>query len=93
MLQRPQQQVTYGYLLAQSWYRSAQNRSDVLDLKHHFIFALESSPTLALNQEDPASGKSQALDALTFPDKQTLLIVRQVFTASADRNKDGSQGI
>jgi len=99
MLQTAQQQVNYRYLLADSWYSSAENMSYVLDLKHHFIFALESSRTVALNQEDRASGKFQALDSITFPDKQplkvylrsvkqALLIVRQVFI-----NKDGSQGI
>jgi hypothetical protein len=104
MLQTAQQQVTYRYLLAESWYSSAENMSYVLDLKHHFIFALESCRTLALSQEDRVAGKFQALDSLTFPDKeplkvylrsvkQALLIVRQVFTASADRNKDDSQGI
>ena len=99
MLTVAQQQVIYRYLLADSWYASAENMNFVLSLNRHFIFALETSRTVALSQEDRDGGKFQALDSLTFPDKQPLkvylrslkqavLIVRQVFI-----NKDGSQGI
>jgi len=99
MLTVAQQQVQYGYLLADSWYASAQNMNFVLGLNRHFIFALESSRTVALSPQDRHAGKFQALDSLTFPDKQPLkvylrsvkqvvLVVRQVFI-----NKDGSQGI
>jgi len=99
MLQTAQQQVAYRYLLADSWYSSAENMTFVLGLDHHFIFALESSRTLALNEHDRKQGKFQALDTLTFPDKgvltvylrsvkQALQVVKQVFL-----NKDGSQGI
>jgi len=109
MLTVAQQQVIYRYLLADSCgsppgYASAENMNFVLGLNRHFIFALETSRTVALSPEDRDAGKFQALHSLTFPDKQPLkvylrsvkqavLVVRQVFTASADRNKDGSQGI
>jgi hypothetical protein len=99
MLTLAQQQVQYGYLLAESWYAWAEKMNFVRSLNPHFLFALESSPTLALSQEDGTAGKFQALHSLTFPDKQPLkvylrsvkqavLVVRQVFI-----NKDGSQGI
>ena len=99
MLQTAQQQVQYGYLLADSWYASAENMNFVLGLSRHFLFALESCRTVAFSKEDRAGGKFQSLDSLTFPDKQplkvylrsvkqALLVVRQVFT-----NKDGTQGI
>jgi len=99
MLTLAQQQVQYGYLLADSWYASAENMNFVLSLNRHFLFALESSRTLALSQEDRTAGKFQALESITFPDKQPLkvylrsvkqavLVVRQVC-----RNKDGTQGI
>jgi len=98
MLQTAQLQVTYRYLLADSWYSSAENMTFVLGLDHHFIFALESSRTIALNELDRKQGKFQALDTLAFPDKMPLLVylrsvkpavlvVKQVFI-----NKDGSQG-
>ena len=96
---RPQQQVAYRYLLADSWYASAENLNAVLDLGHHFVVALGSSRTVALSEAARAQGRFQALDALAFPDEQTLrvllrsvqpavLVARQVFT-----NKDGSQGV
>jgi hypothetical protein len=37
------------------------------DLKHHFIFALESSRTVALSEKDRSQGKFQRVDALVFP--------------------------
>ena len=45
----PQQQVAYRYLLADSWYASAENMTLVRALGHHFVFALESSRTVALS--------------------------------------------
>ena len=96
MLRVAQQQVAYRYLLADSWYASAENLNAVLDLGHHFVVALESSRTVALSEAARAQGRFQALDALAFPDEQPLrvllrsvqpavLVTRQVFT-----NKDGS---
>ena len=98
MLSVAQQQVQYRYLLADSWYASADKMNYVLGLKHHFVFALESSRTLALSPAERAQGKFQALEALPFPDKgaltvylrsvkQAVQVVKQVFP-----NKDGSQG-
>jgi hypothetical protein len=98
MRQTAQEQVTYRYLLADSWYSSAENITFVLGLDHQFIFALESSRTLALSELDRKQGKFQALDSLAFPDemplvvylrsvKQAVLVVKPVFI-----NKDGSQG-
>ena len=99
MLRVAQQQVTYRYLLADSWYTSAENLNAVLDLGHGFVMALESSRTVARSEADRQQGRFQALDTLVFPDEQPLrvwlrsvqpavLVARQVFT-----NKDGSQGV
>lgn len=98
MLAVAQQQVQYRYLLADSWYASADNMNYVLGLKHHFIFALESSRTVALSEMARSQGQFQAMDALDFPDKgaltvylrsvkQAVQVVKQLFT-----NKDGSEG-
>nr|WP_162550126.1 hypothetical protein [Hymenobacter nivis] len=38
MLRVAQQQVAYRYLLADSWYASAENMSFMRALGHHFIF-------------------------------------------------------
>jgi hypothetical protein len=99
MLRVAQQQVAYRYLLADSWYASAENMQLVRALGHDFIFALESSRTVALSAEARAQGQFQAVQTLTFPDKQPLrvylrsvqeavLVTRQVFI-----NQDGSQGM
>ena len=98
MLQTAQQQVLYRYALADSWYASAENMNFVLGLDHHFIFALESSRTIAFSQDGQKQGQFQPLDALTFPDKmplqlylrsvtQAVAVVKQIFI-----NKDGSHG-
>jgi len=95
----PQQQVAYRYLLADSWYASAENMTLVRALGHHFVFALESSRTVALSAAARAAGHFQPVQSLVFPDTQPLrvnlravqqavLVTRQVFT-----NQDGSQGI
>ena len=99
MLRVAQQQVAYRYLLADSWYASAENMNLVQALGHHFIFALESSRTVALSAEAHAQGQFQAVQTLVFPATQPLrvflrsvqeavLVTRQVFT-----NQDGSQGM
>jgi hypothetical protein len=98
MLRVAQQQVAYRYLLADSWYASAENMCLVRALGHDFIFALESSRTVALSAEARAAGQFHAVQTLAFPDKQPLrvylrsvqeavLVTRQVFI-----NQDGSQG-
>ena len=99
MLRVAQQQVAYRYLLADSWYASAENMPLVRALGHHFIFALESSRTVALSEAARAKGQFQAVQTLVFADAQPLrvylravpeavLVSRQVFT-----NQDGSQGV
>lgn len=99
MLRVAQQQVRYRYLLADSWYASAENMTLVRALGHHFIFALESSRTVALSEAGRAAGQFQAVQTLVFPATQPLrvylravreavLVTRQVFT-----HQDGSQGV
>jgi len=97
MLRVAQQQVAYRYLLADSWYASAENMTLVRALGHHFVFALESSRTVALSEE--ARAQFQAVQSLAFPAthplrvylravKEAVLVTRQVFT-----NQAGSQGV
>ena len=98
MLRVAQAQVAYRYLLADSWYAAAENMDAVRALGHHFIFALESSRTVARSAAGRAAGQFQALSTLVFPEQQPLrvylrrreeavLVAKQVFT-----NKEGSQG-
>lgn len=99
MLRQAQQQVAYRYLLADRWYASAENMALVGQLGHHFLFALESSRTVALSDADRAQGRFRALHTLAFDSEQPLrvylravaeavLVRRQVFT-----NQDQSQGV
>ena len=94
-----QPQVAYRYLLAGSWYASAENMTLVRALGHHFVFALENSRTVALSAAARAAGQFQPMQSLVFPDtqplrvylrsvKEAVLVSRQVFV-----NQDGSQGI
>jgi len=98
VLRVAQQQIAYCSLLADSGYASAENRTLVRALGHDFLFALESSRTVALSAEARAAGQFQAVQTLVFPDKQPLrvclrsvqeavLVTRQVFT-----NQNGCQG-
>nr|WP_162550082.1 transposase [Hymenobacter nivis] len=99
MLRVAQQHVRYRYLLADSWYASAENLNTVLELGHDFVLALASSRTVTLRDKGRKNGQFQALDAPLFPDEQPLhvwlssvqpavLVARQIFL-----NKDGSQGV
>ena len=92
---RPQQPVADRYLLADSWYASAENMNLVRTLGHHFVFALESSHTVALSD---AASHFQSVQSLVFPNTQpvrvhlrsvqeAVLVSKQVFT-----KQDGSQG-
>jgi len=99
MLRVAQPQVAYRYLLANSWYASAENLNAVLELGHGFVMALESARTVARSEAARAAGQFYAVDTLAFPDEQPLrvflrsvepavLVRKQVFI-----NKDGSQGV
>ena len=70
LLRVAQEQVTYRYLLAESWYASAENMNAVLSLCHDFILALESSRTVARREAERKQGQFVVLDTLVFPDKQ-----------------------
>ncbi|AWM34633.1 hypothetical protein DDQ68_18740 [Hymenobacter nivis] len=56
MLRVAQPQVAYRCLLADSWYASAENMTLVRALGHHFVFALESSRTVALSERARMQG-------------------------------------
>ena len=74
MLRVAQPQVAYHYLLADSWYASAENRCLVRALGHHFLFAHESSLTVALGGANRAQGRFQAVQSLVFPAAQPLRV-------------------
>lgn len=93
-------QLPFRYVLADSWFSSAENMVYVKEeLKHDFIFPLKENRKVALSAADKLAGRyvnittsiTEAntcikiwLEKVTFP----LVLCKQVFT-----NKDGSQGI
>ena len=96
---RPQPQVAYHYLLADSWYASTENMTLVRALGHHLVFALESSRPVVLSEADRAQDRFQPVQSLVFPATQPLgvylrsvqeavLVSRQVLP-----NQDGRQGV
>ena len=78
MLRVAQPQVAYHYLLADSWYASAENRCLVRARGHHFLFALESSRTVALSAAlsavARAQGQFQPVQSLVFPVAQPVRV-------------------
>jgi hypothetical protein len=60
MLTVAHQQVDYKYVLADSWYASAENINHVIGLDHHFVFALEASRTVALSEQERKQGSFKA---------------------------------
>ena len=69
-----QPQEAYRYLLADSWYASAENMNQVRELGHEFILALPTSRSVALSEVGRGNGKFQALDTLAFSDRQPLRV-------------------
>ena len=99
MLHVAQQQAAYRSCWPTGGTASAETLNAVLALSHHFIMAIASSRTEDLSGATRAQDRSQAVDALLFPDEQPLrvwlrsvqpavLVSPQVFT-----NRDGSQGV
>lgn len=92
--------IEFGYVLADSWFASAENMRHVkLVLECDFIFALKANRKVALSLEDKQQGRYMRVDALVIePDtvrevylKEVpfpLLLCKEIFT-----NEDGSSGV
>lgn len=101
MLLLARHQVGFRYVLADSWYSSAENIEFIVrKLGKHCIMAIERSRTVALSEEERRNGKfyrvdqihqlqeGQVLRVYLRSVKEPVLLVKQVFT-----NRDGSQGV
>lgn len=94
-----QNEVLFGYVLADLWYASAENMDFIVrQLQKHFVFPLKGNRKVALSQADQKQGRFVAVETLDLPAGQTrqiwlegvpfaLLLTKEVF-----RNKDGSTG-
>lgn len=91
--------VLYNYVLADSWFASADNMKFIKKiLEKEFIFALKSNRLVALSLEDKLEGKFVSIDSLPLKEGSLISVyikgldfpvslIKQVFT-----NKDGSEG-
>ena len=93
-------QLKYKYVLTDSWFSSKENMTFIRDdLGKHFIMAIKSNRTLAVNEKDKKQGHFTRIDSLLWSEQKPVrgwlkgldfpvLLHRQVF-----KNKDGSVGI
>jgi len=92
-------QIKFKYILADSWFASADNMRFIQKKKKHFIFDMKNNRMAALNQNERNAGHWTRIDALDIPDNTPvkvwlkdlefpLLLTKQVFT-----NKDQSTGV
>ena len=92
--------IEFGYVLADSWFASAENMRHVkLVLDRDFIFALKANRKVALSLEDKRQGHYVRVDALVIePDTVREVYLKEVpfplsFTKEIFTNEDGTRGV
>jgi hypothetical protein len=100
LLVSQQNQLRYRYVLADTWFASAENMSFIkLNLEKELIMAIKGNRTVALSLEDKLQGRFVRVDSLAIEPNTTksvylkgvdfpVLLLKQVFI-----NKDGSEGV
>jgi len=95
-----QNQISFTYVLADSWYSSADNMKQVKQALHkEVVMVLKSNRKVALSHSDKLAGRFQPVNTLVLPEAMTqavyleqldfpVQLTRQLFT-----NGDGSIGI
>lgn len=92
-------QLTFKYVLMDSWFGAKENFEYIAKYNKEFISAIKSNRLIALSLEDKKQGQFINVATLELSDKQAtrgylkgydkeILLVRRVFT-----NKDGSTGL
>jgi len=93
-----QNQVQFKYILADSWYSSAENMRFINKRKKVFIFELKDNRMIALGVKERNTGAFERVDQAVIPEGEpvrvwikdlefSVLLFKQVF-----KNKDGTQG-
>jgi len=93
-----QNQISFSYVLMDSWFASKENFEFLTERGKHFIAAVRGNRLFARNLEDKLNGRFERVDALGLRDKKTVrgylrgydkevILTCRVFT-----NKDGSTG-
>lgn len=91
--------LTFRYILADSWFSSAENFSYITDLKQQFIMPLKSNRKVALSKADQQQGLYRPIDSLSIETHHCLvvwvadvdfplLLTKQVF-----KDGDSEQGV
>jgi len=94
-----QNQLKFKYILADSWFASAENMRFIHRKEKYFIFDIKCNRLVALSDEDRKQGRWTRIDELPIVEHTPvavwlkgvdipLLLVKQVFT-----NKDDSTGV
>ena len=91
--------IKYKYVLTDSWFAAKENMRFIrIDCNKHFIMALKSNRTVALNSEDKKQGRFTRIEQLAWSEQKPVWgwlkgvefpvgLHRQILT-----NKDGSTG-
>lgn len=92
-------QLKFRYILADSWFGSADNMRFIKKKKKFFIFDMKTNRQVAISEQDRNAGHWARIDEIDIPDNTPvkvwlkdlefpLLLTKQVFT-----NKDQSRGV
>ena len=92
--------IEFGYVLADSWFASAENMRHVkLELDREFIFPLKANRKVALSLEDKRNGHYVRVDTLVIePDTVREVYLKEVpfpllFCKEIFTNEDGTRGV
>ena len=66
--------LIFKYVLADSWFSSAENFSFMADLDQHFIMPLKSNRKVALSQADQQQGLYRSIGSLVIEEHQCLAV-------------------
>ncbi|MBC7570987.1 MAG: transposase, partial [Spirosoma sp.] len=66
--------LTFKYILADSWFSSAENFNYIADLDQHFIMPLKSNRKVALSQTDQQQGLYRSIGSLVIEEHQCLAV-------------------
>jgi hypothetical protein len=94
-----QKHVQFGYILADSWFASAENMRFIKKKGKAFIFEINDNRLAAVNEQERGKGRFTRIDRMETPDEEPVLVYlkdlkfpvilyKQVF-----KNKDGSTGV
>ena len=90
-------QLLFKYVLADSWFSSADNFKFVNQLNRHFIIPLKANRKVALSTEEKRKGNYQSIESLAIEDGQTLHVYVEgvdfplLFTKQVFQNENDSE--